>query len=155
MITIDYLANHPNAIEQLSHIWCEVLGKVWIPNMPIEAVIDKFHKHLNSNILPLTFVAFCEGKPVGMCSLRENDGIRPDLTPWLASLVVDSNFQNRGIGKLLIDAVKEKALALGFNKLYLFAFDKTIPNYYQSLGWKTIDMDTYNDYPVTVMEVGL
>lgn len=49
-----------------------------------------------------------------MCSLRVNDGIRPDLTPWLGSLVVDPKYQKQGIGKMLVDEMKEKAKKLGF-----------------------------------------
>ncbi len=90
-----------------------------------------------------------------MCSLRENDGIRPDLMPWLGSLVVDPNYQKQGIGKQLIDATKEKAKQLGFKQLFLFALDPLIPNYYQTLGWQTIGMDQFKGNPVTVMEIGL
>jgi len=44
-----------------------------------------------------------------MCSLRENDGIRPDITPWLGSLVVDPKYQRQGIGNMLIDTTLLKA----------------------------------------------
>ena len=35
-----------------------------------------------------TDVALDGDLTVGMCSLSESSGIRPDLTPWLGSLVV-------------------------------------------------------------------
>jgi N-acetylglutamate synthase-like GNAT family acetyltransferase len=88
-------------------------------------------------------------------SLRENDGIRPDLTPWLGSLVVDPKYQKQGIGKMLIDVTVRQAKELGFEKLYLFAFDPTIPEYYERLGWRKIGMDEFKSHPVTVMEVEL
>jgi len=87
--------------------------------------------------------------------LRENDGIRPDLTPWLGSLVVDPKYQRQGIGNMLIDTTLLKAKERGFKKLYLFAFDPTIPEYYKRLGWSQICMDEFKSHPVTVMEVGL
>ena len=105
--------------------------------------------------MPITFVALDGDLPVGMCSLRENDGIRPDLTPWLGSLVVDPKYQKQGIGKMLIDVTVLKAKELGFEKLYLFAFDPTIPEYYERLGWRKIGMDEFKSHPVTVMEVEL
>ena len=153
MITIDLLKNHPNSIPALTQIWYEVLGKVWNPDASIENAAEKLNQHLNQDILPLTFVALDAGQPVGMCSLRENDGIRADLKPWLGSLVVDPSYQERGIGRLLIEATKKKARDFGFQKLYLFAFDPTIPEYYARLGWQSIGMEEFKDHPVTVMEL--
>ena len=155
MIKIDLLKNHPTTIPRLAKIWQEVLGSIWVPDVPIERVEQNFLKHLNENIMPLTFIALENGNPVGMCSLRENDGIRPDLMPWLGSLVVDPAFQQQGIGKMLMDMTKQKAKILGFETLYLFVFDPTIPNYYERLGWQKIGMDEFKGYPVTVMETAL
>ncbi len=155
MIKIDLLKNHKDTIPLLTKIWHEVLGRIWVPDVAIERVEQNFLKHLNDDIMPLTFVAFHHDKPVGMCSLRENDGIRPDLKPWLGSLVVDQGYQKQGIGKTLMDMTKQKAVALGFETLYLFAFDPTIPNYYERLGWRKISMDEFKGHPVTVMEIAL
>lgn len=154
-ITIDRLKNHPQSIPALAQIWHEVLGTIWVPDVPIKKVEDNLKQHLNDQQLPLTYVAFDGNVPVGMCSLRVNDGIRSDLTPWLGSLVVAPNYQNQGIAKKLIERVEQHALSLGFQNLYLFAFDQTIPNYYKQLGWETIAMDEFKGHPVTVMEIKL
>ncbi len=154
-IKIDFLKNHPNVIPELAAIWHQVLGSIWVPDISIEHVIARFQEHLNENQLPLTLVAFCDDKPVGMCSLRDNDGIRPDLTPWLGSLVVHPDYQRVGIALKLINAVKQKAKQLGFNRLYLFAFDPTLPNYYARLGWDKMGMDKFKGHDVTVMEIGI
>lgn len=155
MIKIDLLKNHPNTIPVLANIWHEVLGKIWVPEVPVERVITRFADHLNDQALPITFIALGGDLPVGMCSLRENDGIRSDLTPWLGSLVLDPKHQKQGIGRMLIDVAVQKAKELGFEKLYLFAFDLTIPEYYERLGWRKIGMDEFKSHPVTVMEVEL
>jgi predicted N-acetyltransferase YhbS len=155
MIKIDLLKNHPTTIPRLAKIWQEVLGSIWVPDVPIERVEQNFLKHLNENIMPLTFIALDNDTPVGMCSLRENDGIRPDLIPWLGSLVVDPAFQKQSIGKMLMDMTKQKARTFGFETLYLFAFALTIPNYYERLGWEKIGMDKFKGHPVTVMETAL
>ena len=155
MISTDFLKNHPKAIRQLANIWYEVLGKIWAPDVQIEHVITRFEEHMNDETLPISFIALDGEIPVGMCSLRENDGIRSDLSPWLGSLVVDPKYQKQGIGKMLIDATLKKAKKLEFEKLYLFAFDPTIPEYYASLGWNVIGVDQFKDYPVTVMEINL
>lgn len=155
MIKIDLLKNHPQAIPVLANIWHEVLGKIWVPDISLEHVTTKFADHLNDQDLPITFISLDDYIPAGMCSLRENDGIRPDLTPWLGSLVVDPTYQKQGLGKMLINVTVKKAKQLGFEKLYLFAFDPTIPEYYERLGWKKIGIDEFKSHPVTVMEIGL
>jgi predicted N-acetyltransferase YhbS len=155
MITINYLKNHPQHIHKLAEIWQNVLGKIWVPDIPIENVITKLSNHLHDNELPLTFIALDGDHPVGMCSLRENDGIRPDLTPWLGSLVIDPLYQKQGVAKILINATIEKAKSFEFQKLYLFAFDPTIPDYYARLGWKIIGVDEFKSHRVEVMSKDL
>ena len=155
MIKIDLLKNHPEHIDRLIEIWHEGIAKTWLPDICINRVQEKLYEHLNDVVLPLTFIALDDNTPVGMCSLRQNDGIRQDISPWLGSLVVDPKYQKRGIAKLLIDSTKNKAKELGFEKLYLFAFDPTIPNYYEKLGWNKIAMDKFKGHDVTVMEIDL
>lgn len=154
MIKIDLLKNHPKAIPTLAHIWQEVLGKIWVPEIGSEEIESWYHEWLNHDI-PLAYVALYDEIPVGACSLQLNDGVRPDLAPWLGDLVVIPRYQKQGIGKMLADTTVKKAKELGFEKLYLFAFDPTIPEYYERLGWKKIGMDEFKSHPVTVMEIGL
>lgn len=63
------------------------LSFIWVPDIPIDRVEQKFCEHLNDKLLPITFVAFDGSKVVGGAFLRENDGIQPQLKPWLGSLV--------------------------------------------------------------------
>nr|WP_242602186.1 GNAT family N-acetyltransferase [Legionella nagasakiensis] len=90
-----------------------------------------------------------------MCSLRDNDGIRPNLALWLGSLVVHPDYQQKGIAPKLINAMKQKAKQLGFSQLYLFTFDPTLPNYYSKLGWNRIGMDKFKGHDVNVMDIAL
>jgi len=154
MITIDLLKNHPECITKIAEIWHELLGKIWLPEIGIQEIESGYHEELNDN-MPLAYVALYDDLPVGTCSLQLNGGIRPNLAPWLGDLVVDLAYQKQGIGKMLIDAAKNKARELGFSKLYLFAFDPTLPDYYSSLGWNTIGMDKFKGHSVTVMELRL
>ena len=152
-IQINLLNNQPEVIPELAAIWHQVLGSIWVPDISIESVIARFQEHLNENKLPLTLVAFYDNHPVGMCSLRQNDGIRPDLAPWLGSLVVHPDYQRKGIAIKLINAIKEKAKQLGFGQLYLFTFDPTLPNYYSKLGWNIIGSDRFKGLDVTIMDI--
>jgi N-acetylglutamate synthase-like GNAT family acetyltransferase len=77
------------------------------------------------------------------------------LTPWLGSLIVDKRGQYHGVGQLLVDAVKVKAKTIGFETLYLFAFDPTILAYYERLGWKTMGVDEFKGHRVIIMMIGL
>lgn len=154
MIKIDLLKNHPQAIPQVANIWHELLGKIWMPEFSIEEIESFYHEELSQD-MPLTYIALNDDIPVGSCTLQLNDGIRPDLSPWLGDLVVDPQYQNQGIGKMLINTAVEKTKELGFQKLYLFTFDPRVPAYYQRLGWKKIGMDEFKSKPVTVMELGL
>jgi GNAT superfamily N-acetyltransferase len=154
MIKIDLLKNHPQAIPVLANIWHEVLGKIWMPEIGIEEIESLYYEELNQD-MPLTYIALYGEIPVGSSTLQLSDGVRPDLGPWLGDLVVDPKYQNQGIGKMLVNATIDKAKQLGFEKLYLFTFDKNIPAYYRRYGWKKIGMDEFKSHPVTVMEMGL
>jgi GNAT superfamily N-acetyltransferase len=154
MIKIDLLKNHPQSIPTLAHIWHEVLGKIWMPEIGIEEIEFLYYEELKQE-MPLTYIALHGEIPVGSCTFQLNEDVRPDLGPWIGDLVVDLKYQKRGIGKMLVDVTVEKAKQLGFEKLYLFAFDPTIPAYYQRLGWDKIGMDEFKSHPVTVMEIGL
>lgn len=59
------------------------------------------------------------------------------------------------MNKKLIELIKQKAQQLGFQNLYLFAFDPTIPKFYERLGWKIRSTDFFLNHPVTVMETTL
>lgn len=154
-IEIQLLFSCKQHIPRLAALWYEGIGKQWVPNASIEHAKKKLTEYLNDEHLPLTLVATHNKQPIGMASLRINDGIQPGLTPWLGGLVVDPAFQHCKIGKRLIDAIKQKSFAMGFKKVYLLAFDPTIPTWYTKLGWKSIGTDLLFGHSVVVMEVAL
>jgi len=150
-IEVKLLADCPHYILPLATLWFNELGKQWIPEASVGRAIKTYEQHLNKHHLPLTFVAIQNEQPIAMVSLRENDGIRDDLTPWLGSLIVHPDYRQQGIGEKLIEVTKNQARDNGHQKLYLFALDPTIPNWYQALGWKFIAIDKFYHHPVTVM----
>lgn len=152
---IELLTHCPEKTPDLAKLWHELLGQIWVPDITIEKAELKFNSHLNETKLPLTLVALEDNKPIGMCSLRENDGIREDLKPWLGSLVVSKLHQKRGVAQLLMNGISKKAKELGFNELYLFTFDPTLPTYYQRHGWEEIGKDFFRNHVVTVMRTAL
>lgn len=154
-IEIKLLVDCQQCIPQLASLNYQELARFWNPEASIERSQQNLVKHSNRDQMPMTFVAVCQGEPIGMVSLRVNDGIRLDLVPWLGGLVVDPQYRGSGVGNKLIEAVKSKARSIGHSKLYLLAFDKTIPIWYASLGWKEIGKDQLNGYPVVVMDINL
>ena len=99
--------------------------------------------------LPMHFVALDKetGACVGTVSLVENDLKCRNYIPWLASLVVDKTCRNRGIGRLLIETVKNAAWDLGYETLYLRT--ETAGGYYRKLGWQYVEqcVDEYGLEP--------
>ncbi len=152
--TITYLKDHPEHVPLLAE-WAFKAWGHFNPNASVERAKTKLLEHLNDNQLPLAYVALSDNKPVGMCCLRTNDGIRADLTPWLGSLYVEPSLRSQGIGEQLIDAVLQKARSLGFPELYLLTFDETLPHWYKKLGWKLIGEDKLNGFPVSIMAFSL
>ena len=142
MIQIEYLKNHPHAIPTLSLIWHEGIGKIWMPEIRIEEIESLFYEELKQDI-PITYIALYDDIPVGFCTFGLSEDFRPDLSPWIADLLVEPKYQKQGIGKMLLNAACEKAKELRFKKLYLFTFDSNIPKYYERLGWKKIGMGEY------------
>ncbi|MFH1831578.1 MAG: GNAT family N-acetyltransferase [bacterium] len=148
-ITIDFLKNCPQHIPRLIQIAQEAFGP-WSPDE------EQLRQNLNIDSLPLTLVALDNGMPVGMCSLTETKGLRFNLTPWLGPLVVDKQHQRHGIGNQLIEAIKQKARLLGFEKLYLCTDNPELANkYYVRRGWVIIGVDEWKGLPVTVMQIDL
>jgi GNAT superfamily N-acetyltransferase len=155
MIHITYLKHQSSAITRLSQLWKQLIGDVWAPDVSESDVIERFKTHMNTQHLALTCVAFHQDSPIGMCSLREHEGIRPELTPWLGSLVVDPDYQRQGVGRQLIAKVLKCAKDMGYTHVHLFTFDPTLPAYYAKLGWELIGLDQFHGRPITVMHITL
>ncbi len=150
---IKLLTDCPEHIPHLAQLWYDGISKHWVPGASVERNRNKLVDHLNTEQLPMAFVALHEEKPIGMVCLRKTDGIQPSLTPWLGSLVVDPNYRGRKIGEALIDVVKVKAKSFGHEKLYLLAFDPTISEWYGRLGWVVIGSDSLFENDVTIMSL--
>jgi GNAT superfamily N-acetyltransferase len=138
-------------ISVLAELWYEEISRHWAPNPSVERAQQKLVEHLNKSTMPMAFVALHNGQPVGMACLRETDGIRPGVAPWLGSLVVHPQYRGHKIGEALINAVKDEARKLGHHILYLLAFDPTIHNWYTRLGWQMIGDDELFGHRVVVM----
>jgi N-acetylglutamate synthase-like GNAT family acetyltransferase len=154
-IEIKFLADCLEHIPYLVKLWYEQISRHWSPTASTECANENLLKHANKNQLPLTLVALNDDQPLGMASLRENDGIQPHRSPWLGSLVVAPLYRKQKIGEQLIKAVNRQASLLSYEKIYLLAFDPTIPSWYAKLDWDSIGDDQLFGHRVSVMEFKL
>ena len=82
--------------------------------------------------VPMSLLAFCDGRPAGTINLIENDDVqRTHLRPWLAALLVLPEYRGRGIGSALVRTLQCRAAGLGIDRLYL---GTDSPDFYRRLG---------------------
>lgn len=149
-LKIDFLKNNPHITEICAQWGLSTWGH-YNENAHLEGYIKRYALHQQEGALPLTMLAFMDNQPVGMASLRETDGLKPILKPWLGSLYVKPEHRSQGIGAKLVGSIEDQAKKLGYSILHLLVFDPKICEWYGTLGWTIIGFDTYNNHDVTVM----
>lgn len=70
-----------------------------------------FMKHsLQKHKLPQTYGIFVDNKIVGIYQFAYEDlSIRPDIYPWLANVYIDEAYRNKGLGRKMLETVRENA----------------------------------------------
>lgn len=100
--------------------------------------------------VPSVWLARNTQTPVATASLVVQDGsIRPDLTPWLASVYVEPAWRGHGIASALAEHIAGLACGAGHRALYLFTPDQQA--LYARLGWQLIERRLYAGEWVDVM----
>lgn len=152
-VDVQYLGNHPEVIPIVAS-WIYNEWSFLYPGKTRHYVESLLRERLHKKKLPITFVAFKAGDPVGTVSLKEFDlETRRDLTPWITSLYVVRQWRKKGIGATLMKTAQEKASRLGIRKLFLFTADsKLADRFYSRLGWVIRERTTYGSYSVILME---
>lgn len=148
-MNIDYLSNHPTLIPLLAQWLYDMWGYHDPTNTP-DKKAAQLSKNANLRSIPTYFVAVDDGQLLGCAALVVSDlSIRPELTPWLASVLVGDVYRNRGIGSALVQRIMEEATALEVETLHLITPDKQ--NFYKRLGWTPIEELDYRNELVTLM----
>ena len=105
-----------------------------------------------SRRVPSVLIAMADGELLGSANLVTFDlPLRPDLTPWLAQLFVESTRRRDGVGAALVRAVLLRAQQCGYARVYLYT-SGTLPEYYGRLGWRVVERLTYLQRERTVMD---
>jgi GNAT superfamily N-acetyltransferase len=98
-----------------------------------------------------TIIALENDQILGTASLDLDDlPLRPELSPWLASVYVPVAYRSRGIGSLLIEHVEQEARRQGFSKIVLYTLDHE--GFYARRGWGVLERLNYWDRDLVVME---
>ncbi|MDP3508922.1 MAG: GNAT family N-acetyltransferase [Candidatus Melainabacteria bacterium] len=150
---IVYLADHGDFVSTCASWAFDTWGR-YNPSYSLEKRIVSFTEHCRRDQIPLTVLALDErDKAIGMASLRANDGIRDDLTPWLGSVYVAPAYRSKGLGQALVEHIQSIASNLRYEKIYLLTYEESLPNWYQTFGWQEIGKDSSHGNAVTVMEL--
>lgn len=149
MFKIQYLSERPEHIPTLAAWHFAQWGEL-NPANDVTARIARFQTHLQERAIPTTFIATAGDQPLGSASLVFHDlDIRPQYTPWLASVYVDPSQRGSGIGQALVRRVMQEVAERRVENLYLFTLDREA--FYTRLGWEPIERTIYRDKSIVIM----
>lgn len=150
---IHLLADHPEHVPVLAE-WFHAEWGHTVAWGTVPGFAEKLRTHLNRDALPLALVALEGAAPVGTASLRAAEmASRPELTPWLGGMYVREDTRGRGVGAALVRAAEDRARALGFREMYLFATDREA--FYRALGWSALGPAVHHGERVVLMRTEL
>jgi GNAT superfamily N-acetyltransferase len=160
-VTIDYLTNCPELVDELARLSWEEWQEVYQQRQQtLEHSVNNYRERMNTHRLPLTLVAVRAGlqancrELVGMVSLKFHDmDTRPDLDPWLGGLLVLPKFRNHGVGTMLMHRATEEARRLNVQQLYLWTH--SAEGLYHKLGWQVVERTNYFGKEAVVMQTDL
>lgn len=148
-----HISERPELIPKLAR-WLHDEWGYYDPQATFESRCqDLWAKKIHN--LPMTIVGTKDDELLGSYSLTESDlSIRPELSPWLASVYINPAHRNLGIGTMMVKRSMEHALSLGFQTIYLFTNKQA--RWYGSMGWQLMEETIYkNDERISIMSYAL
>jgi len=140
---------HPALVEVTARWRWEAFSRR--DGVPFAAVLaDAEATAASQGLMPWTVALLEDGAPVGTASLVANDlEERPELTPWLAGVVVAPHARGRGLAARLVAAIEQRAAAAGIPTLWLYT--GSAERIYARLGWSTVEQIVHQGRPCTLM----
>jgi GNAT superfamily N-acetyltransferase len=146
VVTVRPIAGTPHVAEVARWLHAEW----WATEGWSLAATEAFLRAAAGPAAPISFVAEAEGRPLGTATLDMDDLLtRPDLAPWLASVLVAPAARGRGLGSRLAAHVEAAAAALGHTRIYLHTMDRA--GFYAARGWRVIGQDAWCGQPTVLM----
>src|ERR1700694_1519268 len=95
----------------------------WEPNgTPLDHITGLLRENMNASPIPFALVAHDGEAFLGTVSVIASDlKERPQLTPWVAAVLVEPEARGRGIGGALVDRATKDCFGLGVSRAYLCA----------------------------------
>lgn len=117
----------------------------------IEDYLNRQNKYITDQSIPKSYVVLNEsGNLMGTFALKLEDlHSRPDLSPWLGSVVVVPAYRRRGVGSYIVRQAERLAKELAYSKLYLYTPDQE--TWYAKQGWQLIERTSSGKFPVSLM----
>ena len=149
MIEVVPLFDRPEFIPVVAQ-WNWAEWRELLPCVSCAAFADELRAHTRRDGVPITFLALDGGVPVGTVSLIADDlEMRPELTPWLASLYVVPARRASGLGTMLAQHAVEAARGFGIDLLYLYTPGQEA--FYRRLGWEFLEAAHFCGRAITIM----
>jgi len=146
------LNQHPQHLQTLAG-WHHQQWADLNPGRSLAQRIAEMQEYLSEQLVPSTFFAV-DQQLLGSAAIIAHDmDNHPELTPWLASVLVAPEFRNQGIGTRLVEHVMQVAKTAGISRLYLFTPDRVA--FYERLGWQLVNEEIYRQHRVSIMQVNL
>jgi predicted N-acetyltransferase YhbS len=134
----------------LSEVATWLHAEWWAVDGHALAETEAFLRRATGPAAPCVLIAERDGRPLGTATLDLEDlPSRPELSPWLASVLVAPAYRRQGVATALVAEVRRRAAALGHARLWLFTSDQA--PFYAARGWVPEGEETWRDRPVRLM----
>jgi predicted N-acetyltransferase YhbS len=146
---VEYFADHLGKLREVASLH---LGE-W-PDPELGDSIDAREKTLATccrrGEIPLGVIALDRGDLCGFALLVEQDfELRPNLSPWLAGVLVRPQHRKKGVGSALVTRVENEAKALAVSTIYLYTAHSE--SLYSRLGWVVTERCAHKSRNYAVM----
>jgi predicted N-acetyltransferase YhbS len=132
MLQIVHLFNHPQLVDAVAKM---IYDEFWTgieDGMTVDELVIHLKNASGSQRVPLSLIALVDGQLAGTVNLVENDDEkRTHLRPWLAAMVVRTDFRGQKIGTALVKTLLAAARSMKILTVY---FGTDVPGFYERLG---------------------
>lgn len=157
-IQIEWLKDYPQTLPTLVD-WVYKEWHSYDSTLTKENLLKSYRERLNDDKLPFTLVAIKWGQPVGMISLKEE--AEPELAsiangnPWLGTLYVVEEEQNKGLERELLNCATTIARSLGFSDAYVYTSDPSNGSWYSQNGAEVVETRPFRNHAITILKISL